>query len=266
MPVLQLGQRILKSLPHRRVIISTNAAETAVTFKDCWAVIDTCLVNQMVYDPVAKTQIHATVPCPKTASKQRAGRTGRTIPGINIKLITQQEWNSLPDTEPPQPQLEDPVPIYLRLMRHSTTEVRNRVLTQLGIEQGLRSYAMEHLWLNGMVGSDGELTPLGKFTADMEPSDPENAALLWYANKFNVLREAVAIYVILTRGNSLANPKAKGLYPHPDGDFHTMVNIWNAAEWTHQLTKHMNPKDSQDNEKLTRIWGRLSTQEDNIST
>ena len=72
-------------LPARRVIISTNAAETAVTFKDCLAVIDTCLVNQMVYDPVAKTQIHATVPCPKTASKQRAGRTGRTIPGINIK-------------------------------------------------------------------------------------------------------------------------------------------------------------------------------------
>ena len=248
-----------ESLPARRVIIATNAAETAVTFKDCWAVIDTCLVNQMVYDPVAKTQIHATVPCPKTASKQRAGRTGRTLPGINIKLITQQEWDSLPDTEPPQPQLEDPVPIYLRLMRHSTTEVRNRVLNQLGIDQGLRAYAMEHLWMNSMVGTDGELTPLGKFAADMEPTDPENAALLWYGSKFNVLREAMAIYVILTRGNSLANPKAKGLYPHPDGDFHTMVNIWNAAEWTHQLTKDMDPKDKQDSEKLTKIWGRLST-------
>ena len=208
---------------------------------------------------MAKTQIHAAVPCPKTASKQRAGRTGRTLPGINIKLITQQEWDSLPDTEPPQPQLEDPVPIYLRLMRHSTTEVRNRVLDQLGIEQGLRAYAMEHLWMNSMVGIDGELTPLGKFAADMEPTDPENAALLWYGNKFNVLREAIAIYAILTRGNSLANPKAKGLYPHPDGDFHTMVNIWNAAEWTHQMTKHMDAKDKQDSEKLTKIWGRLST-------
>ena len=44
----------------------------------------------MVHDPVAKTQIHATVPSPKTA-KQRAGRAGRTTPGINAKLITQQE-------------------------------------------------------------------------------------------------------------------------------------------------------------------------------
>ena len=102
-----------KTLPNRRVIIATNAAETAVTFKDCWAVIDTCLVHQMVYDPVAKVQLHATMPCPKTASKQRAGRAGRTTPGINIKLVTQQEWDNLPDTEPPQPQLEDPIPIYL---------------------------------------------------------------------------------------------------------------------------------------------------------
>ena len=248
-----------EKLPSRRVIISTNAAETAVTFKDCWAVIDTCLVNQMVYDPVAKTQIHATVPCPKTASKQRAGRTGRTLPGINIKLITQQEWDNLPDTEPPQPQLEDPVPIFLRLMRHSTVEVRNRVLDQLGIDQSLRAYAMEHLWMNGMVGNDGELTKLGRFAADMEPTDPENAALLWYGNQFNVLREAMAIYVILTRGNSLANPKSKGLYPHPDGDFHTMVNLWNAAEWTHEMTKDLDPKDNFDNEKLTKIWGRLGT-------
>ena len=51
-----------------------------------------------------------------------------------------------------------------------------------------------------MVGTDGELTKLGKFAADMEPTDPENAALLWYGSKFNVLREAIAIYVILTRG------------------------------------------------------------------
>ena len=180
-------------LPWRRVIITTNAAETAVTFKDCWAVIDTCMVNQMIYDPVAKTQLHATVPCPKTASKQRAGRAGRTIPGINIKLITQQEWDNLPDTEPPQPRLEDPIPIYLRLTRHSTTEVRNRVLDQLGIEQGLRAYAMEHLWVNNMVGTEGELTKLGRFAADMEPNEPENAALLWYGHQFNVLREATVI-------------------------------------------------------------------------
>ena len=252
--------KVPKPLPDRRVIIATNAAETAVTFKDCWAVIDTCLVNQMIYDPVAKTQIHATVPCPKTASKQRAGRAGRTTPGINVKLITQQEWDNLPDAEPPQPQLEDPIPIYLRLMRHSKPEVRNRVLDQLGIEPGLRAYAMEHLWINNMVGTDGELTKLGRFAADMEPTDPENDALLWHGHQLNVLREAtIIIYTIITRGSSMVTPKAKSLFPHPDGDFHTMVNIWNAAEWTYQLTKKLDIKDPNQKEALIKIWGRFNT-------
>ena len=67
------------------------------------------------FSKVSWSEVDATVPCPKTASKQRAGRAGRTTPGINIKLITQQEWDNLPDTEPPQPRLEDPIPIYLRL-------------------------------------------------------------------------------------------------------------------------------------------------------
>ena len=95
---------------------------------------------------------------------------------------------------------------------------------------------MEHLWLNNMVGTDGQLTKLRRFAADMEPTDPENAALLWYGHHFNVLWEAIVIYTILTRGDSLMTPKAKALFPHPDGDFHTMINIWNAVEWTHQQT------------------------------
>ena len=81
------------------------------------------------------------------------------------------------------------IPIYLRLVRHSTVEVRNRVLDQLKIEPDLRAYAMEHLWMNNMVGTDGELTKLGRLAADMEPTDPEN-----------VLREAIIIYTIVTRG------------------------------------------------------------------
>ena len=100
--------------------------------------------------------------------------------------------------------------------------------------------------MNNMVTTEGELTKLGRFAADMEPNDPENAALLWYGHQFNVLREATIIYVLATRGGSLVNPKVKSLYPHPDGDFHTMVNIWNAAEWTHHQTKHLVPNKRND--------------------
>ena len=112
-----------------------------------------------------------------------------------------------------------------------------------------------------MVGTDGQLTQIhARFAlSDMEPTDPENAALLWYGHHFNVLREAIVIYTILTRGNSLITPKAKALYPHPDGDFHTMINIWNAVEWTHQQTSHLDPRKKNDEQILIKVWGRLGT-------
>ena len=98
--------------PLRRVIIATNAAETAVTFEDCWAVVDTCLLNQMTYDPM--------------------------LPGLGVRMVTQTEWNSMPETEPPQPELEDMTPIYLRLLRHANPEVRNQILDELNIPEQLR--------------------------------------------------------------------------------------------------------------------------------
>ena len=39
-----------ETLTPRTVIVATNAAETAVTFHKCWLCIDTCMVNQMMYD------------------------------------------------------------------------------------------------------------------------------------------------------------------------------------------------------------------------
>ena len=57
-----------KSLPSRKVIIATNAAETAVTFEKCWLCIDTCVVNQMVYDASLRAKVQQTVPCSQASA------------------------------------------------------------------------------------------------------------------------------------------------------------------------------------------------------
>ena len=143
-------------------------------------------------------------------------------------------------------------------MRNSTVDVRNRVLDQLKIEPDLRAYAMEHLWTNNMVGTDGDLTKLGRFAADMGPTDPENAALLWYGHHLNVLREAIVIYTVVTRGATFVKAKVKALFPHPGGDFHTMINVWNAAEWTYHQTKNWNIEDEIQNQQMIKVWGKLN--------
>ena len=72
------------SLTARTVIVATNAAETAVTFNKCWLCIDTCMVNQMMYDATLRAKVQQTVPCSQAASMQRGGRAGRDSPGVCV--------------------------------------------------------------------------------------------------------------------------------------------------------------------------------------
>ena len=72
------------TLTARTVIVATNAAETAVTFHKCWLCIDTCMVNQMMYDATLRAKVQQTVPCSQAASMQRGGRAGRDSPGVCV--------------------------------------------------------------------------------------------------------------------------------------------------------------------------------------
>ena len=51
-----------RTVPPRTVIVATNAAETAVMFNQCWLCIDTCMVNQTMYDASSRAKVQQTVP------------------------------------------------------------------------------------------------------------------------------------------------------------------------------------------------------------
>ena len=233
------------------MIIATNAAETAVTFKDCWAVVDTCLVNQVVFDPQTRTTIQATVPCARSASIQRGGRAGRNVPGICVRLVTPEEWDMLPEKEPPQPLIEDCTQVCLRLLQHASPKVRIQILDELEIPDALRSQALEGLRMLGMAHVVGELTAMGKFAAELESSEVEHAAFLWHAHQQGVLPEAIIIFAVLSRGMGFVAPEIKEFFPHPDGDVHTVLNAWNLGLWLEQQTEGF-PID-----KMMAAWARF---------
>ena len=54
------------------------------------------------------------------------------------------------------------------------------------------------------------------------------------------------------------NAKVKALFPHPDGDFHTMINVRNAAEWTYHQTKDCDIKNETKNQQMIKVWGKLN--------
>jgi ATP-dependent helicase HrpB len=93
--------RALQKLDHRKVVLATNVAETSVTVEGVTAVVDSGLARQMEFEPSVGMDRLRLVPISRASADQRAGRAGRTQPGVCVRLWDEVNHRSRPEqTEP----------------------------------------------------------------------------------------------------------------------------------------------------------------------
>ena len=91
-----LQQRIFEPAPPnkpngaigRKIVVSTNIAETSLTIDGVVFVIDPGFSKQKVYNPRIRVESLLVTPISKASAQQRAGRAGRTRPGKCFRLYT----------------------------------------------------------------------------------------------------------------------------------------------------------------------------------
>jgi pre-mRNA-splicing factor ATP-dependent RNA helicase DHX15/PRP43 len=76
-------------VPGRKVVISTNIAETSLTIDGIVYVIDPGFAKQKVYNPRIRVESLLVSPISRASAHQRAGRAGRTRPGKCFRLYTE---------------------------------------------------------------------------------------------------------------------------------------------------------------------------------
>lgn len=86
----------------RKIILSTNIAETAVTIDDVIYVIDSGRMKEKSYDPYNNVSTLHSAWVSKASAKQREGRAGRCQPGICYHLYSKTRAASLPDFQVPE--------------------------------------------------------------------------------------------------------------------------------------------------------------------
>merc|ERR1719181_1374755 len=74
--------------PGRKIVFSTNIAETSLTIDGIVYVIDPGFAKQKVYNPRIRVESLLVSPISKASAHQRAGRAGRTQPGKAFRLYT----------------------------------------------------------------------------------------------------------------------------------------------------------------------------------
>ncbi|XP_038906441.1 DExH-box ATP-dependent RNA helicase DExH6 isoform X2 [Benincasa hispida] len=86
----------------RKIILSTNIAETAITIDDVVYVIDSGWMKEKSYDPYSNVSTFQSSWISKASAKQREGRAGRCQPGICYHLYSKFQALSLPDFQVPE--------------------------------------------------------------------------------------------------------------------------------------------------------------------
>jgi ATP-dependent helicase HrpB len=95
-------RRAVEPASRRKVILSTNVAETSVTIDGVVAVIDSGLARIASHSPWSGLPVLAVSKISQASAIQRAGRAGRTRPGRALRLYTQHDFNSRRSHEIPE--------------------------------------------------------------------------------------------------------------------------------------------------------------------
>ncbi|KAF1856001.1 hypothetical protein Lal_00001511 [Lupinus albus] len=86
----------------RKIVLATSIAETSITIDGVRIVIDSGLQRLPVFEPSTGITRLETVRASRASADQRAGRAGRTEPGIAVRLWHAGQTAALPAFTPPQ--------------------------------------------------------------------------------------------------------------------------------------------------------------------
>lgn len=103
--------------PRRKIVLATNVAETSVTVQGITAVVDTGVARALVFDPHVGLDRLKLMPISRASADQRAGRAGRTAPGVCLRLWSEVAHRSRPEEHPPEIQRVDLAGAVLQLWR-----------------------------------------------------------------------------------------------------------------------------------------------------
>lgn len=96
-------KKVFNPLPSaRKIIISTNIAETSITIDDVVYVIDSCKVKEKYYESNGGVCSLQCVWTSRACSQQRAGRAGRTKPGHCFHMCSKRRFKTLPLNSVPE--------------------------------------------------------------------------------------------------------------------------------------------------------------------
>ncbi|MGV3771499.1 MAG: ATP-dependent RNA helicase HrpA [Verrucomicrobiales bacterium] len=227
-------EKVFNPGPEPRIIIATNIAETSLTIPRVRYVIDAGLARISRYSPRTRTKRLPIEPISQSSANQRKGRCGRVADGVCIRLYSEEDFDKRPQYSQPEIQRANLAEVILRMKAFHLGDVETFPFINPPQPAAIKA-GYDLLHEIGALDEANHLTPMGWDLARL-PVDPAIGRMLLQAIKERVLPEAL----VIASGLSIQDPRERPMdakeaaefahrrFVHPDSDFLTLLNLWNA--------------------------------------
>ncbi len=220
----------------RKVVVSTNVAETSITIDGIRVVIDSGLARIARYDPNRGIDTLLVERISRASADQRTGRAGRTAPGVCMRLWTEQEHVARPLQELPEILRHDLAEVVLTLKAGGIEDVAAFNWLEPPDPRSLEN-TLTLLTDLGAIDHLEHLTAVGEKMVQF-PMHPRYARMLLAGERYQCVRQACLI-AALTQGRSiLQRNKGKETRGNRDdvlgeddvSDFKRLMRAWLFAD------------------------------------
>jgi ATP-dependent helicase HrpB len=184
---------VLQRGSQRKVILATNVAETSLTIEGITGVVDSGLARTLRYDARTGLDQLELLPISQASADQRAGRAGRTQPGVCLRLWPEAAQRARAERETPEVHRVELSSALLQVACWIEPEVASFPWFEPPRAPSLES-AQRLLERLGAL-ADGLITPMGRELARW-PASPRVARMLWEGGRLGQA-ETVALAAAL---------------------------------------------------------------------
>ncbi len=226
--------------PHsgRRIILSTNVAETSLTVPGIKYVIDPGTARISRYSYRTKVQRLPIEPISQASANQRKGRCGRVAEGICIRLYSEEDFLARPEFTDPEILRTNLASVILQMTALGLGDIQAFPFVEApdkrNITDGVRLLDELSALKVNKHSEKKQLTKMGQQLAKL-PIDPRLARMVLAASKLGCLHEVMVITAALAIQDPRERPSDKKQsaddkhhrFADKESDYIAYVNLWN---------------------------------------
>jgi len=228
----QEQERIFSPGDHRRIVLATNVAETSLTVPGIRYVVDTGLARINRYSYRNKVELLQVEKISRASANQRAGRCGRVMEGVCIRLYSEADFAARSEFGDPEILRSSLASVILRMASLRLGEVEDFPFVDPPAPRMIAD-GYQLLAELGAVDEGRKLTAIGQQLAKL-PIDPRVSRMLVAAREEGCLKEVLIIAAALSVQDPRERPidkqqavtQAHAEFTDERSDFLAYLSIW----------------------------------------